>query len=116
MDSRHPVYDTTILGLVAIIVFVLTLLVVNDSCAMRILDWFKKFLTAGPNGGSEAIALLTIVGGFAIALGSIIQVVSILIFRVLIDGDYYGGVGRKVLAHKIKVQAHKRRLPDELQW
>jgi hypothetical protein len=103
MDEKHPVYDTTVLGLLAITVFWLTSLVVNDKLAMWILELLRGPMSSQKDGASEAIARWIAVGVFAGFLGNVLQMISILIF----SRTHLRGKGREVLAGEIKDWAER---------
>jgi|GEM_PF-1574460 len=98
MDDKHPVYDTTVLGMLTITSFWLISLVVNDGFAMWIYGRLLELLVAHEKAASEAIARWMAVGVFSILLGNIVQVIAITVFQWWPPG----GTGRKALADKTK--------------
>lgn len=82
MDDRHVIYNTTVIGLLFVVVCWTTLYLFRPIEAFEALKWVDERIVSQPQGGaSESIARWIAVGVALSFLGMVIQVFSIIVYQ-----------------------------------
>jgi hypothetical protein len=102
MDYKHPVFETTILGVLVAIFAWTSFFIINPDDAIRLADFVWKTFANKNTGASEAIARVAVFGVALSALGSLVRVASI----VANQDNHFKDEGRKILAREIWKTLH----------
>jgi uncharacterized membrane protein YecN with MAPEG domain len=81
VDDRHVIYNTTVIGLLFVVVCWTTLWLIRPDEASLVLTWLDERVVSHKNGVSEAIARWIAVGVAASFLGMVIQVISVIWYQ-----------------------------------
>jgi hypothetical protein len=81
MDDRHVIYNTTVIGLMFVVVCWITIFVCRPDQAVAVLEWLDEGWVSHTKGASEALARWIAIGVSVNFIGMVIQVFSVIVYQ-----------------------------------